>query len=380
MNERDLPADLETEEIIAAPALLTPEEERQKRISEHLTVNKYIYQQSQQFDLMLLSAPTLRSLLDVLLVSTARHFGFTVAELWLHDPDGVIEELVPRVHGYGNHLQLHPHIFEMQEFYDPEPDVVFLNAADPRMLDVLKSDEGISQAVLLPLMESGRLIGSLHCGADDLEAFSGEAERDVLAHIASIVSVCYRNVVSTERVSAIAMLDPLTRISNPRGYEVDFAREIARAHRMKEPVTLLLLDIDEYTDIYANYGNAAGDFVVKKVTERVSSDLRATDHLARLEGGLTAVILPGCGEVRSLEIAERMRGDTEDLPIDDGRGAILHVTLSIGLVTWEPQQFPALDMQQLANQMRSTAEKAMKGAHSESGNRVSIARLTTLLT
>jgi diguanylate cyclase (GGDEF)-like protein len=367
------------EEVIeGAPAPLSPAEERERRLRERISLNQYVYRQSQQYTLMLLAAPTLRKLLDVLLVSTARHFGFSIAELWLHDPDGVITELVPHGHTYGNHLQLHSHVFDMQELYDPEPDIALVDAKDPRMFEILKSDQGIDYAVLFPLMDSGRLIGSFHCGAKNLDTFNTAAEEELLAHVAAVISVCYRNVVSTERVSALAMLDPLTRISNPRGFEVDIAREIARAQRAAEPVSLLLINIDEYADIYTHYGNAAGDFVVKKVTERVSSDLRATDHLARLDGGQMAVIVPGCGEVRSREIAERMRGDTEDLPIDDGRGAILHVTLSIGLVTWEPQQYPAVDMRQLAAQMRAAADTAVAHARSESGNRVSVGRLTTL--
>ena len=57
------------------------------------------------------------------------------------------------------------------------------------------------------------------------------------------------------------------------------------------------------------------------------------------------------------EIAERMRTDIEDFSIDDGRGAVLQVCISIGLVTWEPQQYPAVDMPQLARQMETVARQ-----------------------
>lgn len=79
------------------------------------------------------------------------------------------------------------------------------------------------------------------------------------------------------------------------------------------------------------------------------------------------------------EIAERMRRDIEGFAIDDGRGAILHVTLSIGLVTWEPGQYPAIDMPQLAKQIQNAADKGLLASQSNNGNCVSISRLSTLM-
>jgi diguanylate cyclase (GGDEF)-like protein len=139
------------------------------------------------------------------------------------------------------------------------------------------------------------------------------------------------------------------------------------------------MEIDEYDDLYVHYGEMRGHFVVKKVAERISSDLRATDMLARLSRSRLAVLIPGSDEVLGREIAERMRGDVEDFSIDDGHGAVLQVTLSVGMVTWEPQQFPALDMAQLARQMETATGKALEGSRARGGNQVSLSRLSTLI-
>ena len=74
-----------------------------------------------------------------------------------------------------------------------------------------------------------------------------------------------------------------------------------------------------------------------------------------------------------------MRGDVEDFSIDDGRGAVLQVTLSVGMVTWEPQQFPALDMAQLARQMETASSKALENSRARGGNQVALSRLSTLI-
>jgi diguanylate cyclase (GGDEF)-like protein len=369
----------DTEEIEGAPAVETSAEIRERRLAQTISVNQYLHLQSQQMELMLMEATDLQALLEVLLVSMPRHFGFRVAELWLYDPENVLAGLISGAQRYGSHLLLQHDVFEMQELYDLEPDIAVVDATDSRMFEVLKSDHGVDYALLMPLMDSGRLMGSYHCGMGDTSIAEGEAEQDVIAHLASVISICFKNAVSRQQVSQLTMLDPLTHISNLRGFEKDIAREIARARRGDQPVTILMMAIDEYEDLYVHYGKVTGQFVMKKVAERISSDLRATDYMARLSDSGLAVLIPASNEALGQDIAERMRVDIDNFAIDDGRGAILHVTLSIGVVTWEPQHFPAVDMAQLAKQLESEASKAVQAAADGGGNSVVIGRLSTLM-
>ena len=111
-------------------------------------------------------------------------------------------------------------------------------------------------------------------------------------------------------------------------FDREIAREISRAARTRKPLTLLLIEIDDIHDLYDHYGERRGQFVIKKVAERLFSSLRATDIPARLELSKFAVLLPVSGEMVSLDIAERMRNDIESFAIDDGRGAVLQVYIS----------------------------------------------------
>ncbi len=58
-------------------------------------------------------------------------------------------------------------VFPMQELYELEPDIALIDATDSRMFQVLKSEHGIEYALLMPLLDSGRMIGSLHLGLQD---------------------------------------------------------------------------------------------------------------------------------------------------------------------------------------------------------------------
>lgn len=370
---------LPVEEIEAAPPVGTASEVREQRISETVTLNRFLYQVARDLELQLMEITDLHGLLELLLVSAPRYFGFRAAELWLYDPEHVLAGLISSAQRYGHALQLHHDVFEMQELYPVEPGIVLLDATDSRMFQVLKSDEGIQHALLIPLLDRGRFMGSVHCGFVEPPMSHSAADAEMIEHLGQLVSRCFRNAVSRQQISQLTMLDPLTQISNLRGFEKDIAREIARARRAREPLTVLMMEIDEYNDLHQHYGEIAARFVLKKVTERVSSSLRATDYLARLGDARLSVLLTGTGEIGAREVAERLRRDIEHFLIDDGRGAVLQVTLSTGLVTWEPQQYPAVDMAQLAKQIQSVGVKAVQSAAANNGNQVKVARLSTLM-
>ena len=367
------------EEIQGAPPVESRDELRRRRLEESVTVNRYLYLQTQQLEHMLLDAQDLQALLEILLVSMPRHFSFRVAELWLYDPENILAELIVGGQRYGHSLQLHQDAFVMQELYELEPDVVLLDPTDTRMFEVLKSEQAIDFALLMPLTDSGRMIGSLHLGLQDDTLIVGELEEQLISHLATMISACFKSAVSRQQVSQLTMLDPLTQISNLRGFEKDIMREISRARRADKALTILIMEIDEFDELYDHYGDRSGHFVVKKVAERISSDLRATDMMARLSRSKFALLIPGSGEMLGQEIAERMRDDIEGFAVDDGRGAVLQVTVSIGTVTWEPQQYPAVDLPHLARQMESVASKGLALSQTKGGNRITLSRLSTLI-
>lgn len=367
------------EEIEGAPPAVSRAELRESQLTQTHTVNRYLHQQAQQMDLMLLEAQDLTALLEILLVALPRHFSFGTSELWLYDPEDAISAVLVGAERYGQNLQLVGDVFAMEELYGAEPDVLFIEATDSRMFEVLKFAQGIQYALLMPVQESGRIIGSLHLGLQDEWLQLGEAEEHLLAHLAAIISACFRTALSRQQTEQLTLLDPQTRVANLQGFERDLAREISRARRTDNPVTVLLMEIDEFDDLHDSYGDRRSQFVIRKIAERFSSNLRATDLLSRLGRARFAVLIPEGGELVAQDIAERMRRDIEGFSIDDGRGAVLQVTISAGLVTWEPRQFPAVDMDQLARQMQGVGDKALQDAIARGGNCVARSHLSTLV-
>ncbi len=363
------------EEIEGAPPALSGSELKRRRLEDAVSVNRYLYQQTQQLVHMMLEAPDLAALLEILLVSMPRHFSFQVSELWLYDPEDVLTGLIIGGERYGHYLKLMPDVFPMQELYEMEPDVLLIDATDSRMFEILTTEHGIDNALLMPLLDGGRMIGSLHLGFTEGSLKFGSEEEALLAHLGAVISSLFKLAVSQQQISQLTLLDPLTQISNLRGFEKDIAREISRSRRAEQPFSVLIMEIDEYDDLYEHYGKRRGQFVVKKVAERISSDLRATDMLARLGRARFAVLIPGSGAELGADIAERMREDIEDFSMDDGRGAVLQVSLSVGLVSWEPRHFADTDPARLARDMEVAGTQALVEAQSAGGNRTSATTL-----
>ena len=142
-------------------------------------------------------------------------------------------------------------------------------------------------------------------------------------------------VMAKERSDQIhrvaASTDALTGVSNRRGFTDEAERLIRKAAWKKQPVTVLMFDLDHFKSINDRFGHATGDEALRVFAMTATLCLRATDLFGRLGGEEFAAILPGDLTVGSTA-AERVRTAFEEA----GRqiaGQKIGVTVSIGAVT-----------------------------------------------
>ena len=110
-----------------------------------------------------------------------------------------------------------------------------------------------------------------------------------------------------DRLVALSETDALTGLSNARGLFDRFDRELARSRRYREPLSLLLVDLDGLKDINDRYGHNAGDDALRHLASVIRSQLRETDIGARWGGDEFAVVAPRTSKVAALALAERIR-------------------------------------------------------------------------
>lgn len=95
-----------------------------------------------------------------------------------------------------------------------------------------------------------------------------------------------------EAISDLVTRDGLTEAYNKRKYEEEADREIARALRYGRPLSVILIDLDEFKQVNDNYGHLCGDFVLKQVTQVCRELLRPEQVLARVGGDEFVIMSP----------------------------------------------------------------------------------------
>ena len=134
-----------------------------------------------------------------------------------------------------------------------------------------------------------------------------------------------------------ALQDPLTGIANRRRFDEMLGVEFRRAHRLAEPLSILMIDIDHFKAFNDTYGHPAGDACLRTVAARIDQQLRRSgDMLGRYGGEEFACILPGAEAEGALQLAETIRHAVEQLGITHAASPAGVLTVSIGLVTLDP--------------------------------------------
>jgi diguanylate cyclase (GGDEF)-like protein len=158
-----------------------------------------------------------------------------------------------------------------------------------------------------------------------------------------------------------ATIDPLTEIFNRRALLEAGRRILGRVAWDKQPVSVLMFDLDHFKKINDRFGHAVGDRALQTFARTAAARLRATDVIGRLGGEEFAAILPGTSLLSAAVAAERVRVAFEAAAIEID-GLPIGGTVSIGAAATE---LPDCDIDVLLEQ----ADKALYAAKASGRNR-----------
>lgn len=179
-------------------------------------------------------------------------------------------------------------------------------------------------ALFQPVLRDGVPIGVLAIHwSRQVEEVSDELRRTI-ALLAVEAAIAIQREQMLARLERVARTDELTGLSNRRAWDEELARELARAARTNEPLSVAMLDLDHFKDYNDRFGHPAGDRVLKEAAAQWGSRLRKTDVLARYGGEEFALALPNENLAEARETLERLR---EATPMGQ--------RVSVGLVCWD---------------------------------------------
>jgi diguanylate cyclase (GGDEF)-like protein len=127
--------------------------------------------------------------------------------------------------------------------------------------------------------------------------------------------------------------DSMTDLYNHNHFMETLKREMSRAERYNNPLSLIMADIDKFKAINDTFGHIVGDRAIKAVAGCLKTELRESDRIARYGGDEFAIILPETEINEALRVAERIRQSVDGLRIkyDDN---FLNLTMSFGIFSY----------------------------------------------
>lgn len=222
---------------------------------------------------------------------------------------------------------------------DP-PDVVLLDVVMPGLsgLDVLDRLQASPELLHVPVVcLTGRsdvtdIVEAMDRGAHDYLRKPFETS-ELLARLSSALRVKRLSDELRTRnaeLERVSRTDGLTGLLNRRAVEELLHAQLAHAARHDLPLSVLMVDLDEFKKVNDTFGHAAGDRVLVEVSARLRAFLREGDHFGRWGGEEFLAVLPLTAGPAALLLAERLCDTVAAHPVLLPDGTLLPVGVSIG--------------------------------------------------
>jgi len=158
-----------------------------------------------------------------------------------------------------------------------------------------------------------------------------------------------------ETMTHLAHTDSLIQIANRRELDETIVREINRATRHRQPLAIIMFDLDNFKQVNDTYGHAAGDYVLKEVARTVRKLLRIPDLLGRWGGDEFLIVAPQTDSAQARALSERLRqAIAAHHPLEH-----IGITASFGAAEYHPQESPE-DWLKRADEALYTAKQSGK--------------------
>jgi len=229
----------------------------------------------------------------------------------------------------------------------------------------------------LPIVAHGDTVGLLHVKFGEAIGTGANTEtmprrtadiHQFAAQCAEHISLAIANVKLRDELRDQSIRDWLTGLYNRRYFMEKFRNELRNVEKGEGHIGLISFDADKFKSFNDNHGHDAGDIVLREIGEVVQSTFKGHAVACRFGGEEFNVLMPSCSMEETLQAAEKLRTNVENLIIRYGSYELPRVTVSAGVAA-----FP--EHGRVAQDLLKAADTALYMAKDQGRNRVCISPL-----
>ena len=170
--------------------------------------------------------------------------------------------------------------------------------------EILKS---LNSGVSVPLLRDNEVFAVLTLYGKDENDFDADSLQ-LLEAVGTRVAPLFLSSLAFEKSLLNALTDSLTNLPNERAFYLIVENKIAESQRFREtrPLSILAVDIKDFSELNQKYGHVAGDRILAFAAKTIKEQLREMDFLARSTGDVFLAVLPTAGKEITMEIIGRV--------------------------------------------------------------------------
>ena len=183
-----------------------------------------------------------------------------------------------------------------------------------------------------PIVAYGNTIGMLYIQCENDENIRQVNQRmDAVRQLVQITALAIANLNLRAKLENQSIRDSLTGLFNRHFMQISLDREMARAHRRKQIMAVLMLDVDHFKIFNDTHGHAAGDEVLRAFAQVFKNNIRAEDIVCRYGGEEFTIILPDSMVKGACDRADSIVSAISDLKVRFGQETFEGFGISIGI-------------------------------------------------